>query len=336
MSDGPGRTWTGVDWVPMGLGALMGTTVAGLVVWLQYSRRWTARARAPAVVGVVASVGLPMVLPWGAAFFCQRLFATERVDANGLVVGIKGNPPARRPRWPVTGGTVRVQFPVEVTGAPAGYRMRVVRMDATAGTEEETSQADMIRYFAPRDGGPVYGLTVGMRRSEYVPRQEEPARLRGRLYLAVLAPRGKYEFTFDNQRQRVPGVGVCQANYDQIALFYCRTPFRTPIETRVTFQFRDAQGGRAVAALPPLSSLSPFPFEFSLAPMTAAAAAINRLDYSGELSAGNALVGGRITYETWAPVAYLEREFDVVGRSLGDYRTQSGRTFVNIRGAWRI
>ncbi len=317
-----GSEWIGVDWVPLGLAAALGAVFAAVVVWLQYSRRWTVAARVLAVAGAVAAVCVPLVLPWRAAFFCQRLFATEEVDAGRILVRLAENRLSPRLGRFDTGSNVEVHFPLEVTGAPAGYKLRVLRVTASAGTAGETYRGQRFRGPQPPEGGASYGLTVKMRRRDDPMRNNDPIRLRGRVYLALLAPRAKQEFSYEKQRQIVPGVGICEANLDRIPVFYCLTPFRTPTETRVTFQAKDTEQGGPWAVLAALSSLSPFPFEFSVAPLRGAVAVIERPDYSGKMAVVDGLAGGRITYESWAPVAYLEREFDIEERVLDDVPTR--------------
>ena len=312
--------WQGVDWVPMGLAALVIGLFAGVVVWLQYRQRWTARARILLAVGAAAAAGVTMGLPWGAAFASQRLFATQAVDESELVIQMGELQLGSTAGWSVSSPTARLRFPVEVKGAPAGYRIRVLRVEAPAGPEGNVSLDERVPWFRQPEGGALSFVRVEMQKAQFLAGQESPARLKGRIFLAVLAPRAKQDFTFENTRQMVPGVGVCEASFDRIPVFYCRTPFRTPTETRVTLWAREPREGRVTTVLSSRSSLSPLPFEFSLAPMRGVGASIERLDYSGELSAARGLAGGRITYETWAPVAFIEREFDVTGRKLGDYR----------------
>lgn len=310
--------WQGVDWVPMGLAALVMGVFAGMVVWLQYRQRWNSRARVLLAVGAAAAAGVTIGLPWGAAFACQRLFTTEAVDEGGLVIQMGELQVGSTAGWSGGSPTARLRFPVEVKGAPAGYRIRVLKVEA--GPAGNGSLDERVPWFRQPEGGALSFVRVEMPKTEFLARQERPARLQGRIFLAILAPRAKQDFTFENTRQMVPGVGACEASFDRIPVFYCRTPFRTPTETRVTLWAREPQQGKVTTVLSSRSSLSPLPFEFSLAPMRGVGASIERIDYSGELSAAKGLAGGRITYETWAPVAYIEREFDVTGRKLGDYR----------------
>jgi len=318
LTDIHGVDWLGVGWVPMGMAALIGAVAAALVLWVQYGWRWAVGARVLGVVGVVAAVIVLMVLPWKAAFFFQRFFASEEVDASKLEVRLGATMMLTKRQWQTKDGHVPVNFPIVVSGAPAGYRVRVLRAEALPDPDWEMVDGGLRRDSSHPDGM-VYGLGLRMRVTQWGKEEEQPVRFRGRVYVAVLAPRAKQEFTFENGRQMVPGVGVCAASFDRIPVFYCRTPFRTPTETRVTLWGTEPQQGSVMTVLSSLSSLSPLPFEFSLAPMRGVAAGIERLDYSGELTTAAGLAGGRITYETWAPVAYIEREFEVTGQRLGDY-----------------
>ncbi len=309
-----GSEWVGVDWVPFGLAALVGATVAGLVVWMQYRWRRAGWARAVLAAGVAASAGVAMLLPWGAAFSCQRLFGTERVETGRIAVSLGSTEVPAWMRWPMD--KVGLSFPIEVSGAPEGYRLRVIGMEAETGVAGET-----VRYDRLGMGLAQQRVTVGMPKSEFAARGERPFRLRGRVYLAVLAPRAKQEFAFDGRRRMVPGVGLCEAGFERIPVFYCRSPYRAPVETRVTVWAKDPSQGRVSMALGTASSLSPLPFEFSLAPLRGTGAAMGRSEYPGGVPMEQGLTGGRMRFETWTPVAYVVREFEVTGPRLADYRT---------------
>jgi hypothetical protein len=71
LANGFTTRWLGIEWVRTGIAIVGILLVAGVVLFLQYSRRWTDRSRLIALAGVLVVLVVQHTFPWTAAFALQ-------------------------------------------------------------------------------------------------------------------------------------------------------------------------------------------------------------------------------------------------------------------------
>lgn len=295
VSTGRG-SWGGADWVRGSWLGVSGTAVAVGVLWLQFGRHRIVAARALAVGGTALAVLTTCLMPWAVGFGVQRMFATQTPE------GIKVVPRLRV----ILDSTARLLMPVSVVDLPEGYQARVLRGQATV----EVNGAHYATETAAGDD--ELWLDVAGQ-------QGSPARIRGRVWLAILAPQARQEFAADEGHTMVSGLGDCAmgaseiAGVSTLATFSCQYPYRLPALSRVTL--KPGSAGKQMEPSSVSGSYAPMPSELMMQPITRLWSNARDVEY------GTRPDRIRVVFETWTSVAYVERSFALDVKRLGDYVT---------------
>jgi len=287
-------SWGGADWVRGSWLSVSGSAVAVGVLWLQFGRHRTIAARATAVGGTALAVLTAYLMPWAVGFGVQKLAASKTVGGVNVVPLVGEKPSAK----------LMPRLPVSIVDLPDGHRAQLIRGRVTIDVDGERVVRDAM-------AGDEYLVVAPAGHTE------SPARINGRVWLAILARQSQAEFDAKEEYVRAAGLGACKLGSDggPAGRFwlasYCRTPYRAPATGYLILKTgggtdREEQFNMA-------RSYSPWPSQLILTPLVEMPANIRGLD------SGTPPAGSRVTLETWAPVAYVERTFAADVKRLGDF-----------------
>lgn len=288
------ESWGGVEWVRTLCAAFTGLAVSAGVLWLQYRRQRTTVARALAAGGIGAVVLTCGLLPWEWGFGVQRQLARQSI--GGVRVEPRLDALAAEPGRP--------RLPFAVLGVPAGFQAEAIRGRVAI----EVDGRRTVRYAAARNGALWLGVPG---------HGHSPARIEATLWLALLAPRARVQAELRDGAARVEGLGVCEYRFGlssarrPAAHVLCRTPYRAPAAGAVVFHA--ASGAEWRGVLGDSGGYSPFPTELWLAPLALLRSTDREMEFAERHE------WSRATFETWEPVAFVERSFSVDVKRLGDY-----------------
>ncbi len=301
-----GTGWGPLDWIRYSYVVIVLALAAFAVVLWQYARRrtWPARffAAAAGVFMVYGSVSIPLMT----AVTLQSRFSKQPVDPSLLHVSFDASRKSLA-RVRITGDSVQIQLPLEITGVPDGMDAVVdgfsVSIVAPDGTVWPSNQIPLTS-FPYQPYSPLILATVDS--TFYGTVKDGPVRFRGSAYLTLVGNRrtdkvGKEPIT-------VLGAGVCavadhEPQYAAQPAITCRYPFRSPP------RMVSAPSASESSLFLETVSYSPFAAELSISPISTSFEVLSK-------PISEAMV---VTRE---PFAHILREFEITGLRLADFEVQ--------------
>jgi hypothetical protein len=309
-----GGRWPVVDWVKYGYAAVALAILALAIVLWQYARRRTMYARLMAACGGAAIAAGIALIPWSAAYAIQSRWPPSNRAADGVRVEFDA---ARRWLSNVIqnrNGSIIVEAPVRIAGAPAGVIARVDGAEVAVGMPDGRAW--------PSGGEPwnnirsrwtATAVRVILDRQVYERIKDQPVHIRGRLFITLYGGRNTTRIAFDERPVRTPGIGMCSAfrriDGRQDSLL-CASAFRRPaalVSTRFHVAGREAPHDEPKYSPVGEISYSPLPAGTSISPV--------RLYYQPSFVQGPA---SWVVIDTVEPVAHIQPQFDIPVLRLAD------------------
>ena len=310
-----GGFWGGSEWV-RGYYVFLVISIAApaILIW-QYATRRTITARFLAVASAILAVLGIALIPWSAAFEIQSWFSKRSVEQPLVHVDSDSNGKWLTRAVMERGDRVRVELPLNVTALPLGMSAKPegfsVQLEAPDGAMWHTHQglvndADNM--------GQELSLHFTVDGAFYRKIKDEPMRVRGSLYLTILGNRQTARVPFGDRSVLVPRVGVCAASgaNRQSYFLICSSAFRSP-PVLVSYRFMQSTKGGTEDLLAPTQpraiSYSPFPAEPGIIPVSQ--------DFTFSIAR---MAPSEATVDTVAPLAYIQRNFEIQNLRLGDFQ----------------
>ena len=324
---GAGVPWFALEWTrSYSAGLVMVLAALSIITW-QYLRRDTARSRF-AAGGAVVSVYLVLAfLPWTAAFALQSRLCRQTVDVSRLQVGFDPEMKWAARSLVYRDGTVDVQIPLRIIGAPAPLQLKAEGITASiegAGGEVWRSGQPPITL---RSAGELNSLHASLDSAFYNRVKDHPVRIQGSLYLTLYGNARTAMLPIRDQAELLPapGVGLCSATRTGRQIFLnCRSAFKTEpgiVTLDLIGRHRFVIGAPAERlqslSYPRPISYCPFPSDGNLIPVT---------QFTQAAEIANSWASPTVIRTTaFEPVAHVRKDFQINGLRLADFEPAENR-----------
>ena len=293
-----GHRMGSLNWLQDVVGIALIAATAFAILFVQYMRRRTSRARLLAVTGAAVAFAAFWFVPWTPAFAVQSLLARS---SETSVRAELNRPPSNLPRFGVSD---TLDLPLRIGGLPAGTLLSceaaIVHVESASGA---TWQSDVIhldsRISQTPDGCRV---RANVDHAFFNTNRSRPVRIRSELYLTVFGNERTTLTRPGAEPVNVPGVGVCRTalSEQRAPAVMCRSAFRLP--RRLVWIRDDTGRGELLETM----SYSPFPAELRISPVenSWAKAFLNQ--------------SGDVTIVDQEPIAYVRTDVELGDVQLGD------------------
>jgi hypothetical protein len=309
------NSWFALDWM---LSSYVLTVIVvsslAILIW-QYRARRTASSRLLACGTVVLVVLGTVFFPWNAAYAIQARMSKVKVDPSTIHVGFDLNRKRAAAAVVDQNGHVEITIPLAITGVAEGMEMTpdglTAVIEAPSGEVSRNEKQPWRQIFTgPRT---FTALETTVDGAFYAKVKNQPAKVRGILYLTLNGNRQVVEISLRGQPIQVPGVGICSANTMMGNRFFgCTAVFRSPT-VDWSLHFVDFGDEEPTPIKPsPFASYSPFPAEFGIGPVDqlfASADPKHRMTSSA-------------TVVTTEPLAHVPVKFEIANLRLGEFEVR--------------
>lgn len=333
------------EWVRSSLYLIIVLAASAVVVWLQYKRRNTDRARLIALGIVLPCVIIAIFVPWPMAFAVQQSLLSQSFNPSSLIVTLTPSTSVEMGLAPLRGKGVELSFALALTGLPADDAISPEYLDLTVrapdgrDTHLNLPDLDLPDNVPPRSGGLLLNHTCDLDRAFFNAERDRPVTLTGSLYLTVFG--NKSEHTVHRHWPQEP-VDVTSRLRCFVGAFgvMCSSPFRSPdawvtVEgasySRMSLYYRHSH-----SPFPAELGFYPFDHQFAPPPVRRHEAR----ERPGVTAApgwdGVAIPVPELTVEIAEPVAYIRRDFEIHDVHLTDIAipwhiervSRDGKTFL--------
>ena len=288
-----------LTWLQNSVGVAAIAATAFAILFLQYMRRRTSKARILAATGAAVASAAFLFVPWTPVFVVQSLLA--RPLEGSLRAEITRPQPSNLPGLGITD---TLDLPLRIAGLPAGTLLAcdaaTVSIESASGA---TWQSDVIpldsRISQAPDGCRVRAIVD---HAFFNTDRSRQVRIRSALYLTIFGNERTTVTRPGAEPVNVPGVGMCRAALSEqgVPAVVCRAALRWP---RRLVWARDGTGRGEV--LTESMSYSPFPAELRISPVREAWAR-GSLNQSGD-----------VTIVTQEPIAHVRTDVELRDVELG-------------------
>jgi hypothetical protein len=314
-----GATWGAFDWINICCSILVAGLAAVIILIWQYARRNTWAGRSIAAIAAITVLVGAALIPWTSAFAIQsRLSKQPAAAAASLHVALDSD---RKwlARVRVEGNQAGLELPLRIEGLPRGMQAKpeglTMWIEAPNGRVAEGLRRPWMQIDSDRQ---ILTLESGVDRAFYQSVKDKAVKIHGTLYITLFGNRRTTRIPFDGPRVATPGMGLCSAQRGRDGhnyFLFCATPFRT-IPDIVSVQFVEQETSREVSPyqMRRRVSYSPLAADLDIKPVD---------QYFTWTMSTRKL--SEVAIDDWAPLAHVQRDFELDGLRLGEFEMGSTR-----------